>query len=104
MKFVLTGSIGYDVGSCHDSRTVTIDEKIEAADEEQGVVEAKKLITDLHNRYKNNTDYGMRAELRHQPAPIWRIHFEDEVPAQKEVLAQPACPATPARLVETMVS
>lgn len=102
MKFKLIGTVWYDVGSCHDSRSVEINEEFEKPNIDTAIKEARKIVRNFHKKYSWHTDYGMSAELQTIKSQgnktiietLWKTRFVAEQPAEP---ARPAIPAKPAK-------
>ncbi|MFA5158872.1 MAG: hypothetical protein WC451_06875 [Patescibacteria group bacterium] len=63
MRFNLTGTVDYSVGSCCDGRKVEINQSFYASSRKAGIKEAKKIIMEIHKRYYAGVDYGLSAKL-----------------------------------------
>lgn len=98
MNYELVGFVHYAVGSCHDDRSLTIQEKLKARTKAEAIKKARKKAERIHKENRHLTDYSMALELRIVTTePLWNIHFEDEEAAREAI---PARAARPARLVE----
>jgi hypothetical protein len=103
MLFQLYGRIGWSVGSCHDSRTMRIDERFEIPDgpdtEVKAIEKAREIVKNLHKEHSHLVDYTLVAGLR-VIKEIWETHFEEGRPG---VPAQPARPAVVDHLEEKIL-
>jgi aminoglycoside/choline kinase family phosphotransferase len=76
--FRLIGKITYDVGSCHDDRSVEINREIQAINENEAIEKARKISQELHVKYNFQTDYHLVLELKDEKEKvIWRIYSEE---------------------------
>lgn len=78
MIFQLIGLINYDVGSCHDSRTVSINQEFKATDVDQAIDKARELVKEFHETYSWHTDYTCRKMQLRMITPVWETFFNDE--------------------------
>lgn len=99
MEFRLTGTIYYSVGSCHDDRSITIDEKFSKPTIKTGLKTAREIIKREHNKNRHLTDYSLHAVLEVTKS-IWKVDFIDE---QSTEPAQPARSAVKAHLKEARI-
>jgi hypothetical protein len=97
MIFCLRGKVHYDVGSCHDSREVKVEKRFGAPNITNGIVKAKKIIAEYHEKHSHLTDYTMSAILWHEWRTTWELTrkvWETRwVDAQDYVPPRPAIPA-----------
>lgn len=98
MFFLLKGEIAYDVGSCHDSRTVRIFQHILAPNVKSAIAGAKKVVKSHHERFSHRTDYGMSAALHKSDInqtlgeKVWETRWREAEPYVPPV-HRPAIPA-----------
>jgi hypothetical protein len=98
MFFLLRGKVAFDVGSCHDSRTILISKLLPACSTSSAIAGAKKVVKGYHERFSHLTDYGLNVGLyisgdsmgKMIGKKIWETRWED---AQVYVPPRPAIPA-----------
>lgn len=100
MKFKLTGKIYYAVGSCHDDRSMEINERFEAPNVKAAIDKAREIIGKEHDSNKHLTDYGLHAVLE-VTRSVWKVDFKD---AELAMTARHARPAIKAHLEEKRTS
>lgn len=103
MEFQLYGMIGYAVGSCHDDRSVDINEEFSVPDgpnaKAAAIEKSREIVQKLHGQYSHLTDYSLAAGLR-VITEIWETHFEEAISAIPAMPAKKAKPAVPAGFKE----
>ncbi|HUD04253.1 MAG TPA: hypothetical protein VMR73_02055 [Candidatus Paceibacterota bacterium] len=97
MKFQLTTIVGYAVGSCHDDRSLTFEDEINAADKKEAIEKARKLVNAYHEKNNHLTDYCLRSTLMRK---IWVMH---DVGEQRAEPARKAVPCMSAHLKEVLL-
>lgn len=106
MEFQLYGRVGYAVGSCHDDRSIAINEEFSVPDgpnaETMAIEKAREILRGVHKKYSHFTDYALAAGLR-VIKEIWETHFEDDQPAIPAVPARKEKPPTPAHFAEKII-
>lgn len=95
MLFWLNGEVNYDVGSCHDSRMVKIDNYFSAPNIKSAITKAKEMVQKYHQDYKHRTDYALEAKLfignpKTKTFTVWETRWQK---AKAYVPPQPAIPA-----------
>lgn len=78
MKYLLSVSISYDVGSQHDSRGLHTYRKFKEENDLEAIIHARKLLEKYIRGFGMRTDFQMKARLAKsgEPRPhnqVWEI-------------------------------